>query len=180
MALKPGLDSAKPLGIKPSFLSQIKHPEWGGHGIKLHGILGVARNWLKKEEIAKEIPELSKILHSWSEKPLPVRTEGRAEMTHRESFILRGILGWWRQPVTTKHELKARMGLALPDEQQAHPCLSNQSGMRWMNTFPWKGGPLPWKMAQLQNHTQSQDSRSLLPNYICNFPAAHRCEFSFI
>ena len=48
---------------------------------------------LKEEAIAKEIPELSKILHSWSEKPLPVRTEGRAEMTHRESFILRGILG---------------------------------------------------------------------------------------
>ena len=44
VALKPGTNSAKPLGINPSFLSQIKHPEQGGHGIKLHGIPGVARN----------------------------------------------------------------------------------------------------------------------------------------
>lgn len=53
VSLKPGLDSAKPLAIKPSFfffffklsfLSQIKHPERGGHGIKLHGIPEVARD----------------------------------------------------------------------------------------------------------------------------------------
>lgn len=44
VSLKPCLDSAKPLAIKPSFLSQIKHPEQGGHGIKLHGIPGVARD----------------------------------------------------------------------------------------------------------------------------------------
>lgn len=62
-----------------------------------------------------------------------------------ESFILRGILGWWRQPVTTKHELKARRGLALPSEQQSHPCLSDQSGMRWMNPFPWKVRHCPGK-----------------------------------
>lgn len=95
-------------------------------------------------------------------------------MTHK--WIFYSQRHPWMMKTTGHYQtwIKSQKG-AGPAQWTASPSVPLQS--KWHEVdehISMKGETLPWKMVQLQNHTQSQDSRSLLPNYICNFPAARQ------